>query len=521
MNNTNLDATAKVSPVSEAVSESLLLNYQIDWTEDNAQVKLCEKSRRIGLSWGEAEDATLIAAAEKSAGGMDVWYIGYNQDMAKEFIRDVANWARAINMVCDDPLEQILVEDKKDILTYVINFASGFRVTALSSRPANLRGKQGVVIIDEAAFHDDLPGLIKSAMALLIWGGKVRIISTHNGEDNYFNQLLKECRAGKKPYSVHTITFMEAIRQGLYQRICKMLDREWSQQAEDTWVKETYDFYGEDAAEELDVIPSSGSGVYIGRFLVERCQSDLCQVVRLKKEDKFVTNPKRIKIINDWCKDVLKPILDNLDPEARSVFGQDFGRSGDLSTIDVKQKVSSIAWHTPLIVELRNIPFDCQQHILFFVIDHLPHFFHGKLDARGNGQAHAEAALQKYGEARIDCVMFSRPWYAEHFPKYKAAFEGQHLTVPDSEDFVSDHRRVVLDKGTPRMDDKHDKGSDGGQRHGDTAVSGVLSWAATNEEGEPGVGATVEETDHQQTYRPNNMNNRPGIANLFGRIFSR
>ena len=25
---------------------------------------------------------------------------------------------------------------------------------------------------DEAAFHDDLPGLIKAAMALLIWGGE-------------------------------------------------------------------------------------------------------------------------------------------------------------------------------------------------------------------------------------------------------------------------------------------------------------------------------------------------------------
>jgi len=516
-----LDATKKTDPVADAVEESLLLDYQIDWTEDFAQVKLCEKSRRIGLSWGEAEDATLIAASQKAAGGMDVWYIGYNQDMAKEFIRDVANWARAINMVCDEAQEQILIDDNKDILTYVINFASGFRVTALSSRPANLRGKQGVVIIDEAAFHDDLPGLIKSAMALLIWGGKVRIISTHNGEDNYFNQLIKECRAGKKPYSVHKITFMEAMKQGLYKRICKMQGLEWTQENENDWVQQTYDFYGDDAAEELDVIPSNGSGVYIGRFLVERCQSDLCEVVRLKKEDKFVTDPNRIKIINDWCKDVLKPILDNFDPAARTVFGQDFGRSGDLSTIDLKQKVSEISWHTPLVVELRNIPFDCQQHILFYIIDNVPHFFHGKLDARGNGQAHAEAALQKYGEDRIDCVMFSRPWYAEHFPKYKAAFEGQHLTVPNSEDFISDHRRVVLDKGTPRMDDKHDKGTDGGQRHGDTAVSGVLSWAATQEEGAPAAGATVEEQNHEETYRPSNMKNRMSVAGFLGRVFSR
>jgi len=47
---------------------------------------------------------------------------------------------------------------------------------------ANLRGKQGRVIIDEAAFHDNLEELLKAALALLMWGGEVRIISTHNGD---------------------------------------------------------------------------------------------------------------------------------------------------------------------------------------------------------------------------------------------------------------------------------------------------------------------------------------------------
>ena len=36
-------------------------------------------------------------------------------------------------------------------------------------------------MIDEAAFHDDLPELLKAALAFTMWGGVVRVISTHNG----------------------------------------------------------------------------------------------------------------------------------------------------------------------------------------------------------------------------------------------------------------------------------------------------------------------------------------------------
>ncbi|MBD1220586.1 hypothetical protein IDM30_15410 [Acinetobacter seifertii] len=85
----------------------------------------------------------------------------------------------------------------------------------MTSRPSNLRGRQGRVILDEAAFHESLDELLKAALALLIWGGCVRVISTHDGEDNPFNELINEIRAGKRKGTVHRTTFRDAVAQGL------------------------------------------------------------------------------------------------------------------------------------------------------------------------------------------------------------------------------------------------------------------------------------------------------------------
>ena len=48
---------------------AVLLPYQQRWLADKAQVKVVEKSRRIGLSWAEACDSVLCAARKTAKGG--------------------------------------------------------------------------------------------------------------------------------------------------------------------------------------------------------------------------------------------------------------------------------------------------------------------------------------------------------------------------------------------------------------------------------------------------------------------
>jgi phage FluMu gp28-like protein len=472
---------------------AVLLAPQRKWVADQADVAIWEKSRRVGASWCDASDSVLTASAE---GGMDALYIGYSQDMAREYVDDCAMWARAFNRAAGELQEEMFADtaddgDIRQIKAYRMDFASGRKVLALSSRPRSIRGKQGKVTIDEAAFHDDLPGLIKAAMAMLIWGGRVRIISSHNGEDNPFNLLVRDVRAGKLPYSLHSTTFSQALEAGLYERVKLILGERLKQKTRADWEAAIRAQYGEGAAEELDCIPRQGSGVYLPRTLVERAQAPDVPVLRLAKPEGYELNDRRLEETDIWIREVLKPVIDSMK-KLRSVFGQDFGRDGDLSYVSVLQDEGGGSWREGLAIELRRIPFDVQHKIIKWLLAELPLWHHAKLDARGNGQAHAEALLQEFGPARVECVMSTPAWYAANFPPYKAALEDRSVAIAQGEDVIADHRRVVLKNGYPTMDAGRDKGSDGGYRHGDGAIARVLAWAAARAEGQPPAGAHAE-----------------------------
>lgn len=462
-----------------------LLPYQQAWCADTSPVKICEKSRRIGLSWGEAADTALLAA---SANGMDSWYIGYNKDMALEFIRDCAGWAKHYQLAAGEiqETEEVFVEgdDRQSVLAFVIRFASGWRVTALSSRPSNLRGKQGRVIIDEAAFHDQLSELLKAAMALLMWGGQVHIISTHDGVDNPFNELINDVRAGKKPYSIHRITFDEAVEQGLYRRICLRLGHEWTPENEAAWCRDIRDFYGEDASEELDCIPKNGGGKWLNRALIESRMSAYTPVIRYDRDDDFGLLPehKRAAEVDDWLRDTLQPLLDGLDKTRSSFVGEDFARSGDRTVIVPLIQQQNLILQPPFVLELGNIPFKQQEQILSYLLHGLPNLRGAALDARGNGQSLAEAVQDEFGVSVVEAVMLSENWYRLHTAPFKAALEDGTLdALPKDEDILNDLRSFELINGVPRIPAVRSKGQDGRKRHGDAGIAFVLAHYASRE----------------------------------------
>lgn len=485
--------SAVSSDFDAARKGGVLLPYQQSWVGDRAPVKVWEKSRRIGASWCEASDDTLYASVESVREKHDVWYIGYTKDMAEEFIQDCGNWGRAYNCAVSameeyeeiDRAEVNGVVDEQKILAYKIAFNSGWKICALSSRPRNLRGKQGRIVIDEAAFHDDLPGLIKAAMAFLIWGGEVRIISTHFGDASAFNALIQDIRAGKRRYALHRTDFDEALADGLYRRICEVLGRTWSEDTELAWRAEVIDFYGDDADEELFCVPSQGSGVWLTRALLEGCMTAEIPVIRYKQPPAFseIADHLREAEVKDWCKETLLPLLATLDPKRHSYFGEDFGRTGDLTDIWPAQETQGATFRVPFVLELRNIPFQQQEQILCYIVDRLPRFRAGALDARGNGQYLAERAMQKYGKSRISEVMLTEQWYREHMPPYKAWYEDKSILTAKDADIIEDHRFIRVIKGVAKIPEQHTKGADRLQRHGDSAIAGAMLCFAVRQAG--------------------------------------
>jgi len=475
----------------DPMADGILMDHQKAWLDDDSDLKLAEKGRRTGITFAEALDDTLIAASARSAGGDNVFYIGDTKDKGREFIGYVAHFAKIISAELAE-IEEFLFEDEqpdgstKHISAFRIKFSSGFRVEALSSNPANIRGLQGVVVIDEAAFHRDVRAVIDAVNALLIWGGKVRVISTHNGVLNPFNELILEAKAGKNPFSIHHIPFGAAVENGLYKRVCHMKGREWSQEAQDEWEALIRGSYGPRTAamrQELDAIPAEAEGAALTRVQIENRMADGIPFKRWSKEDEFKNAPEAVRRADarDWCDKELRPVLEALNTDKRHVLGEDFARSGDATDILVMEIGADLVRRTKLVVELRNVPFDQQREILFYVADRLPRFSKGAMDKTGNGAYLAEIAAQRYGEKIVE-VSFSREWYRQEMPPYVSAFTDGTIVLPRHDDILQDHQALQFVNGVIKVpEDFRFKGSDGFNRHGDSAVAGALAWFASRQ----------------------------------------
>ncbi|WP_417656178.1 hypothetical protein [Pseudidiomarina aestuarii] len=489
-----VDMPDNAHPISPA-KQPVLLPYQARWIQDTAQIKIAEKSRRTGITWAEASDNVMTAARPKSRQGRNVFYVGSKKEMALEYIAACSLFAKAYNQLAEaDVYEQSFWDDhkKEEILSYMIRFPnSGFKIQALSSRPSNLRGLQGDVVIDEAAFHESLNELLKAAMALTMWGARVRIISTHNGVDNLFNQYINDARAGRKDYSVHTITLDDAISEGLYKRICYVTGQEWSEAAQQKWRDDLYRNAPDEgsADEEYGCIPKQSGGHYIKRILIENAMvaDRSIPIITIKAPEEFElrTEQSRNDFIDMWCETNLLPLLEKLNPLHSHVFGEDFARRGDMSVFLPLEIKPDLTKRTPFVVELSKLTYDAQRQIMFYILERLPRLRAMAFDATGNGGYLAEAAALKYGVEMVDQVMLNENWYREWMPKMKAGFEDGVYELPRHQTVLDDFAKLQVRNGVPKIDKGSDKQADGTKRHGDFAVALAMAERASWMDGSP------------------------------------
>lgn len=460
--------------------KGILIPYQTEWLEDESDVAVWEKSRRIGASFVDALKSVLLAAKTKGNGGMNNYYMSYNKDMTEQYIRDAAFWAKKVGAAAGEMEEIVVRNADKDILIYQIRFASGFVIQALPSEARNIRSKQGRIILDEAAFVDDFEGILKAAIALLTWGGRLALLSTHNGVDNPFNELIQEVKAGRYDYRLFKTTFEEALAQGLYKAVCRANNQAWSPESETEFEAKIRKHYGDKAEEELDCIPSRSGGAYIPLNLIEMAMTggDESAIIRIKPPaSDFVDWPRAA--IEAWTTlfiaEEIEPCLAALNPKLRHVYGYDVARSVDLSVLWVLAEKENLDVETALIIELADLPFKVQESIMRAVEYGLPSFAGAAVDSTGIGASLGEAARQEWGPELIHEIKLSESWYSINFPPLKARFEDKSLAIPPDTYIRDDLRQIKVIKGLPKIDASRTTSADGGKRHGDSAVALALA----------------------------------------------
>ncbi len=496
------EATEALPQVVDQVGlPKVLLPYQaravslLDSTGTN--VLVVEKSRRIGLTWGLAAYAVLRAAREKAAGGMDVMYISYSQEMTREFIDACAMWARAFSLAAQEAEETFFADNDetgdRSIKAFRIGFASGFEIMALSSAPRGLRGKQGVVIIDEAAFVDNLAQLLKAALAFLMWGGQVVVCSTHDGTENVFNATVQDVLAGRLPYHHVRIDFDQALAEGLYERICLVRARAWSPEAEAAWRQEIIAFYGDGADEELFCVPTMGSGAWLPAPLIEARMTAIAPVLRLELPPDFLHRDRvsRASLLAPFTEE-LKGVLKGIDLKPRYAFGFDFARVADLSVVSLLAIEPQLRRREALSIEMRGVPGDEQKAIVADVLECVRARLVGAaFDATGMGWIVAEDMGRRFGFRENEdspgivwAIKFTEDWYRLHMPPLKAAFEDDAIALAKDADHLGDLRAVKLVRGIPRVPparevEKGDGAKKGKRRHGDYAIALALAHFAS------------------------------------------
>lgn len=403
------DIAAAEAAIFRLPKGDLLLGYQQKATNllfAGTALLVIEKSRRIGLTWGLASFAALKAASAVEAGGQNVWYMGYDKDMTLEFIEVCGMWARAFGLVAGEieDEEVLYIDDngkEQGVKAFSIRFASGFRITALPSVPRALRGKQGIVIIDEAAFHKNVDEVIKSAMALLIWGGQVVVVSTHDGVANPFNRLLDEIRAGKRKGTPLKITFQDAMDDGLYERVALVAKTKGTAVPDKgTWEADIRAAYGDDAAEELDCIPAKGAG----------CLISLEDIIAAEHAD---------------CG------LPELYSGGLCYLGRDVARRNDGQVQYCMELLGDVLWQRDTYEEVGQS--FAHQEAFFDLMFATRRVVQARIDQTGMGEAPVESSIRKHGASRVFGELLTGPNRYDLAIGLKKRFEERKIRIrPDA-----------------------------------------------------------------------------------------
>lgn len=349
------------------------LPYQAAWLEDNSQIKLCEKSRRVGMTYVQAFEDVIDAGIE---GKYNIWFSSNNETNAREYIDYCKKFSKVLSLVIEVQGGEKILEDT-EANTFVITFKNGCKITGLSSSPNQLHGKGGKIVLDEFARRDNEFEVWEAASpAALVWGYPIRIISTHRGKQSVFYSFIKRIERGELNWSHHKTTFPEAVRLGLAD---KSLKKKCTKEEQDAYIAKIRDSVGDTSiwAQQFMCEPQDENETFLPYTLLESAAR-----AELLPFDKLA-----------GCKELYG--------------GLDIGRVTNFSLLWINEKVNQDLYITRYILPIQGEEFPAQDRKLSAILTALPNLRRLCIDKTGIGWGLTEYLQEKHGTARIEGVLFT------------------------------------------------------------------------------------------------------------------
>ena len=410
-------------PDDRARERRYFLPYQERYLDDQARLKIVEKSRRIGFTYVQSYED--VRDACRADGGMDVWFSSADKSAAEEYIRYCERWVKLFDAAAR-LLGEVVLDSENDVKALVIELSNGHRINAMTSNPRRFRSKGGKVVLDEYAFHDDQRAMWKAASPAITWGYPMRVLSTHNGRSCMYYQRVEEARKPGSRWHLHTITLEDAVAAGL---VDKIKGRPATDAERQDFIAECRDIAGDEESflEEYMCVARDSALAWLPWELITSCESDLAG----------------------------RP---ELYAGGDCYVGVDIGRRKDLFLIWVDEEVGDVAWCRE-IVALKNASFAAQDAEL----DRILQTYRVRrlcMDQTGMGEKPVEDAQRRYGQFVVEGVVFNGAVKQTLAQLVKEAFEDQRTRIPAAREVRESHhavRRVMTAAGNPRFDaDRND-----------------------------------------------------------------
>ncbi|MDR1458427.1 MAG: terminase family protein, partial [Puniceicoccales bacterium] len=399
------------------ISEKFFLPYQSRWINDDSRLKIMEKSRQIGISMASAYK--LVREHSNSDIRLDSWVASRDEIQAKLFLDDCKKFSRILHIAARAIGSEILPESRQSA-SFSLRFLNNTHIHSLSSNPDAQAGKRGNRVLDEFALHQNPKALYAVAYPGITWGGRLEIISTHRGSQNFFNKLLKDIKENGNPrkFSHHRVTLQDALDQGFLKKLKEKLPEDDCQQQMDE--AEYFDHIknscpDEDSfLQEYMCVPWDDQSIFLPTELIDRCT---------------------YRNGEDW------EVLDYEILKNDNVFlGIDVGRDHDLTVFWLLAK-NGDCFETKRVICLKNVPFSEQERVLHEFLK-IPFLRRIGIDQTGIGRQFAERAAAFFGKYKVEGITFTS--YIKEKLAYLllTAFETASIKIPNDPAIRSDLRAI-------------------------------------------------------------------------------